>query len=285
MQKIVVIGSHGQLGSELKDLSVQYPNYIFYFFDREHLDIVQEEAVKAKIKELQPYFLINCAAYTAVDKAETEQEICYAINAEAVKYLAKACKENNTKFIHISTDYVFDGTATTPYTEESPTNPQSVYGLSKLQGEHVAVEQHSESVIIRTAWVYSFYGANFVKTMMRLMQSRPEIGVVADQQGSPTYAADLAESIMNIIEAETWQPGVYHYTNEGTITWFEFAQAIKEIAGLECNVNPISTDQYPTPAKRPQYSVLDKSKIKATYKVELKPWKESLQQCIQKLKL
>lgn len=283
MKKIVVIGSKGQLGNELQDISTQYPHYQYFFYDKDELDITQQEEVAERIKELQPDFLINCAAYTAVDKAETDKELCFAINADAVRYLAKACKDNSTQFIHISTDYVFDGTATTPYKEDDATNPQNVYGESKLAGEKEALAEDPDAIIIRTSWVYSFYGNNFVKTMLRLMQSRPEINVVADQSGSPTYAADLAQAIMDIIEGGNWQPGIYHYSNAGVITWFDFAKAIRDLSHLSCTVNPITTEQYPTPAARPTYSVMDKTKIQQTFGIPLKDWKESLQECLAKL--
>ncbi len=283
MKKIVVIGSKGQLGSELQELSVQHPHHQFFFLDKEELDITNEAAVSETIAALEPDFLVNCAAYTAVDKAESDKDICYAINADAVTFLAKACAENHIKFIHISTDYVFDGFSDKGYKEDDVTNPQNVYGLSKLQGEVNALKNNPDAVIIRTAWVYSVYGANFVKTMLRLMQSKPEIGVVADQMGSPTYAADLAHAILQIIETTNWKPGVYHFTNEGVISWFEFAQAVKDISGADCKVNPITTEQYPTPAKRPKYSVLNKNKIQAAYAIRLQPWRESLEKCIVKL--
>lgn len=282
MKKIVVIGSKGQLGNELQDLSGQY-DYEYFFYDKDELDITQQAEVEKKMQELQPQFLINCAAYTAVDKAESDEEICYAINADAVGYLAKACKDNNTRFVHISTDYVFDGTATEPYKETDITNPQNVYGQSKLAGEKEAVHNNPEAIIIRTSWVYSVYGNNFVKTMLRLMQSRPELNVVSDQYGSPTYAADLAQAIMNIVENKGWYPGIYHYSNEGIITWFDFAQAIRDIAQLNCTIHPISTEQYPTPAARPHYSVLDKTKMQQTFGIELRDWRDSLQLCLQQL--
>lgn len=283
MKKIVVIGSKGQLGNELQELSGQYSGYAFFFYDKDELDITQQPEVEKKMQELQPQFLINCAAYTAVDKAETDQEICYAINADAVGYLAKACKDNNTRFIHISTDYVFDGTATEPYKETDKPNPQSIYGRSKLAGEKEAVNNNPEAIIIRTSWVYSVYGSNFVKTMLRLMQSRPELNVVSDQYGSPTYAADLAQAIMHIVENQNWQSGIYHYSNEGIITWFDFAKAIRDIAQLNCTIHPIPTEQYPTPAARPKYSALDKTKIQQMFGIELKTWKDSLQECLEKL--
>lgn len=283
MQKVFVIGSKGQLGNEFQVLSSKHNNLEFYFYDREELDITDAEAVKAKVKELQPTYLINCAAYTAVDKAETEKEAADAINHIAVKTLAEACAENNVKLVHISTDYVFDGLATEPIKEDHPVGPVSVYGATKLKGEEAALNTLEDCIIIRTAWVYSQFGANFVKTMLRLMQTRPEISVVADQYGTPTYAADLAEAIMTIITSDKWVPGIYHFSNEGQISWFDFANEIKLVSGHNCLIMPIPTEGYPTPATRPKYSVLDKSKIKETYGIAIKDWKESLRDCMQKL--
>lgn len=280
MAKILVIGAYGQLGSELKDLSDNYPQHQFLFVDRDQLDITDETAVQESFANFAPDFCVNCAAYTAVDKAETEQETAFAINATAVRYLAKACKDYNAKLVHISTDYVFDGTASEPYVETDAPNPLGVYGQSKWEGEEEALRHNTDTIVIRTSWVYSAHGNNFVKTMLRLMQSKPEINVVADQQGSPTYARDLADAILQIINGDQWEPGIYHYTNEGNITWFQFAMAIKELTQSPCIVHPITTDQYPTPAKRPQYSVLDKQKIQNTFSLSLRPWKESLQQCL-----
>ena len=240
--------------------------------------------VRTYFKTYQPQYLINCAAYTAVDRAEQEKDLAFQVNAEAVGVLAAICKENHTKFIHISTDYVFDGTATAPYKEDSLTNPQSVYGASKLEGEKQALQFNPAAIIIRTSWVYSEYGKNFVKTMLKLLSEKDEISVVNDQVGSPTYAADLAEAIMQIISAPLWQAGIYNYSNEGIISWYDFAVAIKELIGSTCRINPIPTSQYPTAAKRPAYSVLDKSKIKQAFKIELKDWKQSLASCIANLK-
>ncbi len=285
MKKIIVIGSHGQLGSELQELASSYPNYQFFFFDKVHLDIVVKEEVDKQIEEIKPDYLINCAAYTAVDKAETDASLAFAINSEAVRNLAEACTRNNVRFVHVSTDYVFDGKATQPYKETDPVQPANVYGQSKLKGEEEAVKANPDVIILRTAWVYSTYGANFVKTMLRLMQSRPEIGVVADQYGTPTNAADLAEAIMQIIDGGKWVPGIYHFTNEGKITWYDFANEIKRLSNASCTVNAITTEQYPTPAKRPQYSVLDKTKIQQTFGIKLKDWRESLEKCIEKMKV
>lgn len=283
MKKILVIGSKGQLGNEFQVLAKEYTAYHFYFYDIAELDIVNVELVNKSIGELKPDYLINCAAYTAVDKAETESELAYAINSDAVRNLAVACSANAVKFIHISTDYVFDGEATEPYTEESVTNPASIYGLTKLKGEQEAIKNNKNVIIIRTAWVYSVYGHNFVKTMLRLMKTKTELNVVADQFGSPTYANDLAAAILHIISSGNWVAGIYHFTNEGVITWFDFATEIKNMSGSSCVINPITTAQYPTPAKRPSYSVLDKTKIQETFGTRLKNWKDSLQQCLNKM--
>jgi dTDP-4-dehydrorhamnose reductase len=283
MSKILIIGSKGQLGNEFQELAKEYPFFQFSFYDVAEMDIVNKELVNSGIKELQPQYLINCAAYTAVDKAETDKELAYAINSHAVQNLAFACSENNVKFIHISTDYVFDGEASEPYTENSPTNPSNIYGISKLQGEKEAINGNKDVIIIRTAWVYSVHGNNFVKTMLRLMRTKPEINIVADQYGSPTYAHDLANVIMEIISKGKWVPGVYHFTNEGIITWFDFASEIKNLSNLSCIIHPINTAQYPTPAKRPKYSVLDKTKIQQTFSIKLKNWKESLKNCLNKM--
>jgi dTDP-4-dehydrorhamnose reductase len=291
---IVVTGANGQLGKELSELTSLYPRYNFVFLTKEELPVHEFEAVRNFFKSTQPQYCINCAAYTAVDKAESEKKLAFRINGEAIGVLAAACRENNTKVIHISTDYVFDGNATTPYKEDSPTNPQSIYGASKLEGEKTAMQFNPDSIIIRTSWVYSEFGKNFVKTMMKLMSEKDEINVVNDQYGSPTYAHDLAKIIINIIvnchtdsNRETivnWTPGIYHYSNEGVITWYNFAIAIKELSGSSCKINPITTEQFPTPAKRPAYSVLDKTKIQQTFGIKLKDWKESLAICLQKIK-
>ena len=283
MKKILVIGSSGQLGNELQDLAKEYPSFRFSFYDVAEMDIVNKELVDEGIRTLKPDYLINCAAYTAVDKAETEKDLAFAINSDAVKNLALACKANGVKFMHISTDYVFDGTAQEPYREDNPVNPTNIYGLSKLKGEQQASRNDKDVIIIRTAWVYSTYGNNFVKTMLRLMKTKPEISVVADQEGSPTYAHDLAAAILHIISSGKWVPGIYHFTNEGVISWFDFAGEIKNLSGSSCIIHPITTEQYPTPATRPKYSVLDKTKIQQTFDVKLKSWKESLRKCLAKM--
>jgi dTDP-4-dehydrorhamnose reductase len=282
-KKIFVTGSNGQLGSELKDLAASFPDYNMIFFGREAFPINNKELARHLWQEHHPSYLINCAAYTAVDKAETERETAMDINGTAVGDLASLCRENGTRMIHISTDYVFNGEATTPLKETDEVDPVNFYGASKLKGEELALQHDPTVIIIRTSWVYSFYGKNFVKTMMRLMNEKESIGVVNDQSGAPTYAADLAEAIMQIIASGKWEPGIYHYSNKAAITWFDFAVGIKNQLGSKCIVNPISTNQFPTPAKRPAYSVMDLSKIEQTFPIKIKDWKESLAACINKL--
>jgi dTDP-4-dehydrorhamnose reductase len=281
---ILVTGSNGQLGSELKELAFSYPQFHFVFLDRTELPINDKIAVEKTFSEHQPAYLINCAAYTAVDKAEIEKELTYDINGTAVGILASASKQHGTKLIHISTDYVFNGNASTPLKETDEIDPINIYGASKLMGERLAFENNPGSVVIRTSWVYSCYGRNFVKTMIRLMNEKESIGVVNDQIGSPTYAADLAEAIMQIIGSGKWQPGIYNYSNKGAISWFDFANEIKRLIQSECKINALTTEQFPTPAKRPKYAVLDKAKIQQTFSIKLKDWKESLTTCIEKLK-
>ncbi len=283
-QKILVTGSNGQLGKELKKIAPSFPQFEFIFLSREDLPIHHFEMVRHYYKVYQPSYLINCAAYTAVDRAEQEKDLAFQVNGEAVGVLAAICKEQHCKFIHISTDYVFDGTATVPYKEDSPTNPQSVYGASKLEGEKQALQLNPDSIIIRTSWLYSEFGKNFVKTMMKLLQEKDEINVVNDQIGSPTYANDLAEAIMQIISLKQWHPGIYNYSNDAVISWFDFAEAIKDLSGSTCKINPISTSQFPTPAKRPSYSVLDKKKIQDVYGISMKNWRDSLAGCLEKLR-
>jgi len=281
--RILVTGANGQLGKELREISTRYPDYEFVFLSREDLAIHHFDLVRNFFKTLKPAFCINCAAYTAVDKAEQEKDLAYLVNAEAVGVLAAVCREYAVKFIHISTDYVFDGSAAVPYKEEDAVNPLNVYGASKLKGEQEAGKYNPDVIILRTSWVYSAFGRNFVKTMMKLMGERDSLNVVSDQTGTPTYAADLAEVICEIIHSGKWVPGVYHFSNEGIISWFEFALAIKELTGSHCLVHPIPASQYPTPAARPAYSVLDKSKIRDVYGISLKDWKASLQVCLGKL--
>ncbi len=280
---IVVTGSNGQLGSELRDLQHQLPQYEWIFANRENLDLANKEDIRLFFEKNKPEWFINCAAYTAVDKAESEKEQALAANAEAPGIIAIECAKIGTKLIHVSTDYVFHGDGQKPYAPEDPTNPVNFYGETKLQGEQNVLENNSQSIIIRTSWVYSTYGKNFVKTMRGLMQTRPDLNVVADQKGTPTYAKDLAAAIVSIIQAPTQHWGVYHFSNAGEITWYDFAVEINKISGLNCNIHPIPTSEFPTPAKRPAYSVLDKSKLANNYNIVLRDWKESLQECIELL--
>ena len=277
---ILVTGANGQLGSEINFISKNYPQYNFIFADRNVLSIVDENAIELFFDNNIIDFCINCAAYTAVDKAENEKENAILVNATAVGFLAKACKKHKAKFIHISTDYVFDGNATEPYKTDDATNPVNFYGNTKLQGEQIALQENDESIIIRTSWVYSSIGNNFVKTMMRLMNERESIGVVNDQYGSPTYAADLAAAIMQIIASNKNYKGIYHYSNTGSISWYDFATEIAAQIKTNCIVNPITTAQFPTPAKRPSYSVFDTSKITADFGVEILDWKVSLERMV-----
>lgn len=283
---ILVTGANGQLGNELQMLAPDFPGYDFLFVTKEELNIVNASTLEKYFAAHNIDFCINCAAYTAVDKAESEPENAFLINATAVATLATVCDKNNTQLIHISTDYVFDGTANLPYKETDKTNPVSVYGKSKLQGEELAMQNAPSTVIIRTAWLYSSFKANFVKTMLRLMKEKESINVVSDQFGCPTYAADLAVVIMQIIASNQSKanPGIYHYSNAGVTNWYEFAVAIKRLTGCNCIVNPITTAEYPTAAKRPSYSVLDTTKIKETFKLNIPDWEKSLEKCLALLK-
>jgi len=282
--RIFVTGANGQLGKELRALSSGYSQFDFIFLSREDMPIQRFELVRNFFKVYQPQYFINCAAYTQVDRAEKESELALEVNGETVGVLAAICKENKTKFIHISTDYVFDGKATTPYKEDFPPHPINVYGASKLDGEKQALQLNPDAIIIRSSWVYSEFGKNFVKTMLQLMQRQNEISVVNDQFGSPTYAADLAETLLQIVSSDKWQPGIYHYCNNGVISWYDFAKAVADISGSNCKINPITTKEFPTPAARPAYSVLDTSKIQNTFDIKMNNWKESLAICIDKIK-
>lgn len=281
---ILISGSNGQLGSELKERAASHPDAHFVFLSRDAFSITDGDALKACFDKYRPAYFINCAAYTAVDKAEEERELAFAVNADAPGKVAELCAAYQCRLIHISTDYVFDGTSSTPLDETQPVQPLNTYGASKLKGEELVMQVNPDSLIIRTSWVYSQYGKNFVKTMMRLMQERSEISVVADQKGSPTYAADLAEAILAVIFSGSWVPGIYHFSNHGTITWYEFAEAIRKETGSNCKVLPITTDQYPTPAKRPAWSVMDTSKFTTTFGIAMRPWLTSLEACLAKLK-
>lgn len=286
--KILVTGAYGQLGNELKVLSEQFSEHQFVFTDADSLDITEENQVRNFFEKEKPEFAINCAAYTAVDKAETEIKVAHNINASAPGLLAKVTKQFKAGYIHISTDYVFNGQTYIPYSEVDPVQPESVYGKTKLAGEHLIKSGNPKAIIIRTSWLYSSFGNNFVKTMLKLGKERDMIKVVFDQIGTPTYAADLAKAVLSIAsvyekEPENFKPGIYHYSNEGVASWYDFAKSIFEISGLNCNVLPVLSDEFPTPAKRPHYSVLNKSKIKSTFNLEIPYWKDSLELCLNKL--
>lgn len=281
MKKILVTGANGQLGQCLQKISSQFEEFEFIFTDSETLDITNKEEVNDFFWQNAPDFCINAAAYTAVDLAETEVEKAFLVNSDGTENLAEACAENNAQFIHVSTDYVFDGENNLAYTEEDFTNPLGVYGASKLAGDELALEVNPCSVILRTSWVYSEFGKNFVKTMLNLFATKEELSIVADQFGQPTNANDLAEAIMKIIKSEKITPGIFNFSNLGRISWFDFAKKIAELSEAKIKLNAIETSQYPTPAKRPKNSVLDLDKISKTYAVPLKPWEESIEDCVQ----
>ena len=283
MKNVLITGANGQLGNEMRVLSEEYPEYAYFFTDVAELDICNEQAVMDFVKANGIHAIVNCAAYTAVDNAEDNEELCTRLNADAVGYLAKSAEANGAEFIQISTDYVFDGTAHVPYRETDPTCPNSVYGSTKLEGERNALTYCSRAMVIRTAWLYSTFGNNFVKTMIRLGKERESLGVIFDQVGTPTYARDLARAIFEAIRQGV-VPGVYHFSNEGVCSWYDFTKTIHRLAGIAtCKVKPLHTSEYPTKAKRPHYSVLDKTKIKKIYNIEIPYWMESLQMCISEL--
>lgn len=269
-------GAKGQLGSELSVLSKFYPEFKWIFADRKKITLDNLELLQVQLDKIEPDIVFNCGAYTAVDKAETEKELAFAINHLAVQVIAKYVSENKAKLIHISTDYVFDGSSSAALDEDAVTKPVNVYGESKLAGEIACLKENPNSIIIRTSWVYSKFGNNFVKTMQRLMKERNEINVVNDQVGSPTYAADLAQVMIDIVKSSNWIPGIYNYSNEGEISWYEFALSIKEFGGYNCDVGGIPSESYPTPAKRPEFSLLDKKKIKEIYNLDIPNYKDSL---------
>lgn len=281
--KILVTGSTGQLGSELKDLVAHYTQYEFVFMDRVVMPLDDTERVLTVLVAEQPDFIINAGAYTAVDKAESEQELADVVNHQCVRILGEWCEEHEAHLVHVSTDYVFDGTSTLPLSEGANTAPINVYGATKRKGEEALMSVHPDAIVIRTSWVYSIYGNNFVKTMCRLMQERESLGVVSDQIGTPTYAADLAQVIMQIISSNIWKGGLYHYSNEGEISWYDFASKIKEFKGFACEVSAIESSAFPTPAKRPAFSLLDKSKIKKEYSINVPYWENSLKVMLAKL--
>jgi dTDP-4-dehydrorhamnose reductase len=283
MKKILVTGAHGQLGSEIKFLSVHYPDREFVFTDYHDLDITDAAAVLSFVEKGSYYAVINCAAYTAVDKAESEKEKAFLINETGAKNLAVAAAKAGAKYIHISTDFIFDGTHSTPILEDDKPAPLSVYGASKLAGELAVMEANPDSLILRTSWVYSSYGANFVKTILKLCRERESLNVIYDQVGTPTYARDLAQAIMLILDVsiERKITGIFNFSNEGVASWYDFAIAIRDLAGLHTKILPIETSQYPTPAVRPKYSVLNKKKVKETFGMEIPYWRASLAKCME----
>ena len=282
--KILVTGSKGQLGSSLRRVFDNDPAIDATYTDHDTLDITDRDAVYRFLGDNKFDIVVNCAAYTAVDKAESDEILASALNTGAVGNLAEAAVKNGTRVIHISTDYVFSGQGCRPYEENDETYTQSIYGHTKLEGEALLTSFCQNALIIRTAWLYSEFGGNFVKTMLRLAETRPEINVVADQIGTPTYAGDLAEAIHRIVSSGEWKPGIYHFTDEGVASWYDFTKAIFEIAGRDVKVNPIKTSEYPTQAKRPLYSVLSKKKIKKAFGLEIPYWRDSLKTCISQLK-
>ncbi|MEQ8473404.1 MAG: dTDP-4-dehydrorhamnose reductase [Marinoscillum sp.] len=283
MAKVLVTGSGGQLGSEIQFLQPKYSTLEFHFTDYPGLDITDSNQINSIFESGKYDYCINCAAYTAVDKAEEEKDASDAINVLGAQNLAKACNQYGVKLIHISTDFVFDGTSSKPLKEDQATSPVNYYGESKLKGEMAISECLEEYFIIRTSWLYSSFGNNFVKTMIRLAETKSELNIIADQIGSPTYAADLALAIMDIISKKSIQFGLYHYSNEGVASWYDFTSAIFEYKGIGTKVYPIPTEKYPTPASRPHYSVMDKTKFKDTFGIEIPHWRESLRKCLEKL--
>jgi dTDP-4-dehydrorhamnose reductase len=277
---VLVTGANGQLGQSIQFIANKYPNIQFVYTDFQEMDITNIENCQAVFTKYQPHFCINTAAYTAVDKAESESEKAHLINAVGPENLAKVCKEFDTILVHISTDFIFDGTSKVPYLETDVPNPKSIYGQTKLDGEIAIQKNWEKHFIVRTSWVYSQFGANFMKTMLRLASERNTLSVVNDQIGTPTNAVDLAEVLLKIIASCKTETdgvfGIYNFSNEGVCSWYDFAAAIFHQKGIEIDLKPIPTDSYPTPAKRPAYSVLDKTKIKKVFGVEIKNWKESL---------
>ena len=278
MKRILITGANGQLGQSIAEMSKNHKEIECFFVTRNELDITNEDLVNHYFDDKSFDFVINCAAYTAVDKAEDDQENAFLVNAKATEFLAKISNAKNIPFIHVSTDYVFDGTESVPRLETDQTNPIGVYGQTKLDGENLALANNPKTIILRTAWVYSRFGNNFVKTMLRLFNDKDSISVVADQIGSPTNAIDLANAILEIVSKDELVYGIYNYSNEGECSWFEFAQKIKEFSGSSIEINPVPTSAYPTKAKRPAYSLLDKSKIKEVYQLEIPTWEDSLKE-------
>ena len=286
---ILITGSNGQLGSEIKDLVSNYKNFNFFFMDLPELNICDLEELNTFIVDQNINAVINCAAYTAVDKAEKDEHAAQKVNSEGVLNLVNALKKVNGKLIHISTDYVFDGNHSQPYKESDPVSPVGVYGETKRAGELAVINSSIDALVIRTSWMYSVYGNNFLKTMLKLGHDKDELGVIFDQVGTPTNASDLAKTCLDILayskEANINSKGkIYHYSNEGVTSWYDFAEAIMELGSIDCKIRPIETKDYPTPAKRPHYSVLNKSKIKTDFNIQIPNWRDSLDKCIEKLK-
>lgn len=280
---VAVTGVQGQLGKSIHDLAALYPDLHFVFLSRYDMPIHHFELVREFLQGIHPDVVINAAAYTAVDRAEQEKELAFQVNGEAVGVLAAWCAQHGSKFIHVSTDYVFDGESGKPYVETDPTGPRSVYGASKLEGEKQALQYFDQSIIIRTSWVYAPHGKNFVRTMLSLLKEKESIRVVNDQIGAPTYAPDLAKAILDIVSSGKWTPGIYHFSNSGRISWYDFAVAIQQQIRASCRVEPIPTSEYPTPAKRPAYSLLSTEKIRQVYGIVPRPWEEALKECMLKL--
>ncbi len=287
MKKIIVTGANGQVGSDLRAIAAEFPLFEFVFATRQDLDISNLEEIEAFFHQHLPDYCINCAAYTAVDKAESEAEQAYLINAQAVQYLAMNCSLQRIPLIHISTDYVYHNGQNTPFVEEDDTNPQGIYADSKLQGDLAALEVYHNTMVIRTSWVYSSFGNNFVKTMLRLGAERGSLNVVFDQIGTPTYSRDLAYTILHILEkveknevSSTALSGVFHYSNEGVASWYDFAKAIFDLKKIPCVVSPIETVDFPTPAKRPPFSLMNKKKIKTTFGIAIPHWRDSLEKML-----
>ena len=273
---VIIVGAGGQLGQSFQSIANDYPEIEFHFFSRSSLDIISKLNLEDVFKVLKPDFCVNASAYTAVDKSESEPEQAHLINVEGVKNIAETCLNFNTTLIHISTDFVFDGKKNSPYTEEDETNPQGVYGKTKREGELEIIRILKKYFIIRTSWLYSQFGNNFMKTMLKLAQDRDSLGVVNDQIGSPTHAVDLANAILKVILSSSTNYGIYHYSNEGKASWYDFAKEIFEVNNIKINLKPISTAEFPTPAKRPKYSVLDKTKIKKEFNILIEEWQDSL---------
>ena len=287
--KVLITGSNGQLGSEIKELASDYENLECIFRDLPELDICDTETLTTIISDQHINAVINCAAYTAVDKAEEEEQIAQKVNSEGVLNLVDALKKVDGKLIHISTDYVFDGNHSQPYKESDPVSPIGVYGETKRAGELAVLNSSIDSIVIRTSWLYSVYGNNFVKTMLRLGNDKKSIQVVSDQKGTPTFAKDLAKTCLDILSntgstSISKKGKIYHYSNEGVTSWYDFAKAIMELGSIDCKVRPIKTKDYPTPAKRPHFSVLNKTKIKKDFNIEIPYWRDSLDKCVEKLK-